>query len=103
LETLSALMGTPYFPHIDEDCILFIEQDAEMGTPQRFDRRLEQLLQADFSSYFKGIMIGRFQKRNTVSIEQLKIIITSKKKLKNIPIVANIDFGHTTPMATFPI
>ena len=30
-------------------------------------------------------------------------IIKSKKQLDNIPIIANVDFGHTTPIITFPI
>ena len=30
-------------------------------------------------------------------------IIETKKELEQIPVVANIDFGHTTPMITFPV
>jgi len=30
-------------------------------------------------------------------------IIKNKKELKNIPIVINADFGHTTPICTIPI
>jgi len=30
-------------------------------------------------------------------------MISSKPRLKNIPLIANVDFGHTTPMITFPI
>lgn len=30
-------------------------------------------------------------------------LIKNKKKLKNIPIIINADFGHTTPTITFPI
>jgi muramoyltetrapeptide carboxypeptidase LdcA involved in peptidoglycan recycling len=30
-------------------------------------------------------------------------IIKTKKELDNIPIVANVDFGHTDPKITFPI
>jgi muramoyltetrapeptide carboxypeptidase LdcA involved in peptidoglycan recycling len=45
-------MGTPYLPKIEEDSILFIEQDAE-GNVLRFIRRLEQLFQSDFSKSIK--------------------------------------------------
>lgn len=31
------------------------------------------------------------------------IIVSTKKQLKNIPIVFNVDFGHVFPFATFPI
>ena len=30
-------------------------------------------------------------------------IIKTKKELDNIPIIANLDFGHTDPKITFPI
>jgi muramoyltetrapeptide carboxypeptidase LdcA involved in peptidoglycan recycling len=33
----------------------------------------------------------------------LNKIVSEKLELKNIPIIANIDFGHTTPASTLPI
>jgi muramoyltetrapeptide carboxypeptidase len=30
-------------------------------------------------------------------------IIKSKNELSKIPVLANVDFGHTTPQITFPI
>ena len=33
----------------------------------------------------------------------LEKIIASKKELKNIPVIANADFGHTMPMFTFAV
>ena len=30
-------------------------------------------------------------------------IIKTKKELNNLPIIAKVDFGHTSPMITFPI
>jgi muramoyltetrapeptide carboxypeptidase LdcA involved in peptidoglycan recycling len=30
-------------------------------------------------------------------------IIANNATLKNIPIIANVDFGHTHPIFTFPI
>jgi muramoyltetrapeptide carboxypeptidase len=32
-----------------------------------------------------------------------KFIIETKPALENLPIIANADFGHTTPIFTFPI
>jgi muramoyltetrapeptide carboxypeptidase LdcA involved in peptidoglycan recycling len=29
--------------------------------------------------------------------------ICNKEELKNMPIIANVDFGHTMPIVTFPI
>ena len=102
LECLCALMGTPYFPKIEEDTILFIEQDAE-GNIQRFIRRLEQLFQSSIAKHIKWIIIGRFQKENNTSIDQLKTIIRLQTKIQWLVVIADVNFGHTMPIATFPI
>jgi muramoyltetrapeptide carboxypeptidase LdcA involved in peptidoglycan recycling len=36
-------------------------------------------------------------------MEKLHYIIATKPKLKNIPIICDVDFGHSTPIITFPI
>ena len=38
-----------------------------------------------------------------MTLEKLKYIIKTKEELKNLPIIANADFGHTNPLVTFPI
>jgi muramoyltetrapeptide carboxypeptidase LdcA involved in peptidoglycan recycling len=49
------------------------------------------------------MVIGRFQKASGLSDALLWQIIKSKPDLSPIPIVANANFGHTTPQFTFPI
>jgi muramoyltetrapeptide carboxypeptidase LdcA involved in peptidoglycan recycling len=51
----------------------------------------------------KALVIGRFEKKFGMDLEKLQFIISSKKELKNLPIIANVDFGHTMPMIIFPI
>lgn len=98
---LNALQGTQYWPGLD-DSILILEEDAEIN-PQLFDRQLQSLVhQPDFSGV-KGILIGRFQEETKMTIELLRKIISTKAELKNMPIIANVNFGHTTPIATMPI
>lgn len=48
-------------------------------------------------------VIGRFQEKSEVTIEKLKYIIEIKEELRNILVIANVDFGHTQPLITFPI
>lgn len=101
LMTITLLNGTKFMPSM-EDAILLIEDDSE-SLPQHFDRNLQSLIhQVDFSGV-KGIIIGRFQKETKMTKELLRKIISTKKELQNIPIIANVDFGHTTPIATMPI
>ncbi|RPI78427.1 MAG: LD-carboxypeptidase, partial [Chloroflexi bacterium] len=47
--------------------------------------------------------IGRFQKKSEMTREMLVEIVRSKPELMKVPVVANADFGHTTPQFTFPV
>ncbi len=97
----NSLQGTEYFPDLT-DSILFLEEDAEIN-PQLFDRQLQSIIhQKDFSGV-RAILIGRFQKDTNMTLDLLTKIIKTKKELEHIPVVANLDFGHTTPMFTIPI
>ncbi|WP_339059903.1 S66 peptidase family protein [Tepidibacillus marianensis] len=99
--TLNLLQGTEFMPSL-KNTILFIEDD-ELTFPENFDRDLQSLIhQKDFEEV-RGIVIGRFQKKSTMSKEILTRIIKSKKELASIPIIADVDFGHTYPQITFPI
>jgi muramoyltetrapeptide carboxypeptidase len=99
--TLNLLQGTEYFPSLN-NAILFIEDDYEVKG-SHFDRDLQSLIhQADFPKV-KGILIGRFQETSNMDIEKITQIIKTKRELKNIPVIANVDFGHTTPLFSFPI
>jgi muramoyltetrapeptide carboxypeptidase LdcA involved in peptidoglycan recycling len=51
----------------------------------------------------QAILIGRFQKDSQVTEEALKKIISSKKELSHIPVIANVNFGHVSPIATIPV
>jgi muramoyltetrapeptide carboxypeptidase LdcA involved in peptidoglycan recycling len=98
---LNALQGTQFWPGLN-DSILILEEDAEIN-PQLFDRQLQSLIhQSDFKGV-KGIIIGRFQKETKMTREILEKIISTKSELQNLPVIANADFGHTTPLATLPI
>lgn len=98
---LNALQGTDYWPGF-EDSILVLEEDEEIHPPL-FDRQLQSLIhQLDFSGV-KGILMGRFQKKTKMTKNLLQKIISTKKELNNIPIIANLDIGHTTPQMTIPV
>ena len=93
--------GTPFEPKFEKDTILFIEDD-EMSDLATFDRNLQALInRADFENV-KGLVIGRFQKASKATREELEFVL-DKRELKNMPIIANIDMGHTTPIATIPL
>jgi muramoyltetrapeptide carboxypeptidase LdcA involved in peptidoglycan recycling len=99
--TFNLLQGTEYFP-VAKNTILFIEDDHTV-TIENFDRDLQSLIHLPSFKNVKGIVIGRFQKESEVSNEKLIQVIKNKAELKNIPVIANVDFGHTSPLITFPI
>ena len=102
LGTFDLLLGTKYRPAFAKDTILFIE-DTEGSDIAAFERNFQALIyQPDFGNV-KGILIGRFQKGSKVTREQLEYIISTKRELKNLPIWANVDFGHSTPLLTIPV
>ncbi len=101
LNTLNLLQGTEYMPSLD-GAILFIEDDEE-SSAHHFDRDLTSLIQQPAFSGVKAIVIGRFQKASEITSDLLVRICASKKELVGIPIIANVDFGHTSPMLTYPI
>jgi muramoyltetrapeptide carboxypeptidase LdcA involved in peptidoglycan recycling len=99
--TLNLLQGTPYMPSL-EGTVLFIEDDYE-SSPATFDRDLQSLLHQPGFDQVRGIVIGRFQQASHMTGELLRQIIGSKKELASIPVIADADFGHTTPQFTYPI
>ena len=100
--TYNLLLGTPYRRKFTEDTILFIE-DTASAPLQDFERDLQALIHQEDFSNVKGIVIGRFQKGSQITREGLEYIINTKEELKNIPIIANIDFGHSYPLLTIPL
>lgn len=99
--TFNLLQGTEYFPKI-ENTILFIEDDYT-SEPHTFDRDLQSLIHQPEFKNVRGIVIGRFQRKSNMTNNLLTQLIETKKELKNLPIVANVDFGHTDPKITIPI
>jgi len=99
--TFNLLQGTEYLPNIS-DSILFLEDDAESKLVN-FNRDLQSIIHLPNFDKVKGIVIGRFQNGSEVRTSHLIKIIKSIKELDRIPVLANVDFGHTSPMITFPI
>ena len=51
----------------------------------------------------RGLLIGRFQKRVEMTRSKLRAILATNRALDGLPIVANVDFGHTDPILTLPV
>ena len=93
------MLGTPYRPRFAADTILFVE-DTESSPLADFERNLQALIYQDDFKNVKGLVIGRFQKGSQVTREGLEY---TKPELKDMPILANVDFGHSAPLLTIPL
>lgn len=101
LSTISILFGTEYLPEL-KDNILFIENDSADDAVE-YDRKLQSLIHQQGFETVKAVVFGRFQKGSKIDKETFLKIIQSKEKLKHLPMIADLDFGHSTPIFTFPI
>jgi muramoyltetrapeptide carboxypeptidase LdcA involved in peptidoglycan recycling len=99
--TFNLLHGTEFMPDLDGS-VLFLEDDAAVR-PWDFDRDLVSIIQQPGFNGVRGLVIGRFQRASAVTRPLLEQIINTKPELSGLPVVANVDFGHTTPIFTFPI
>jgi muramoyltetrapeptide carboxypeptidase LdcA involved in peptidoglycan recycling len=104
LATFCMLCGTPFMPPLD-GAVLFLEDEGGSldRAPMVFDRWLQVLAhQPDFARV-RCLLLGRFTRSSPVSEAQLRASLHSRPHLRDIPVVAGLDFGHTLPMATLPI
>jgi len=102
--TFNLLQGTEFMPKT-KNTVIMLEDDNMVGDLSlvEFDRNIQSLIELKDFNKVKGILIGRFQKASKINEEHLYKVLNSKIELKDIPIIANIDFGHTAPQVTLPI
>lgn len=99
--TLNLLQGTTHMPSL-ESSVLFIEDD-QLSFPENFDRDLTSLTQQSDFGGVQAVLIGRFQSSVEMTRSKLEKIVAANKRLDGVPVVANLDFGHTDPILTIPV
>jgi muramoyltetrapeptide carboxypeptidase len=99
--TLNLLQGTEFMPSLD-GALLMLEDDEE-SNPVNFARDLTSLLQLPGADHVIGLVVGRFQRASAVTRSHVEQIVARQPALAGRPVLANVDFGHTMPLATLPI
>ncbi|GLY09418.1 S66 family peptidase [Pseudobacillus badius] len=99
--TLNLLQGTEFMPSL-KGAVLFIEDDNETHL-MKFDRDLQSILHLPEAKDLKAVLIGRFQKESDITEAALVSLLKNKPELDGIPVLANVSFGHTDPIATLPV
>ena len=105
LGTLLLLNGTPFQSEFKKDTILAVEDcfSAANIDGKYFMRQLQALAQRDDFVNVRAVLIGRFQKASMITREFLQAMVDNIPQLRGLPVIANLDFGHTAPIATLPI
>ncbi|MCQ1951930.1 S66 peptidase family protein [Arthrobacter sp. zg-Y238] len=98
--TLNLLQGTAQMPPL-AGAVLMLEDDAATD-PRTFARDLTSLLQQPDAEDIQGLVIGRFQASSGITLPHLQEI-AAQPALAGLPVLANVDFGHTQPQLTLPI
>ena len=99
LGTFQLLFGTRFLPNLDR-AILFVE-NAEEDDYHDFARGLAALLQV--VKHPQALLIGRFPKETLMTEERLLAILSKYPLLREIPVIYDMNFGHTQPIFTIPI
>jgi len=104
LNTMSGFMASPYFPTLEQlrGAIFFIEDSLK---DMALEERLFNMLNiAGVFDVIGGLILGKHEQFNDLgapfTMEELLLEVIGDR---NIPVLANVDIGHTHPMHVFPL
>lgn len=103
LSMLTHLLGTPYFPTIDNG-ILFVEDVSEH--PYRIERMLLQLFHAGVIGGQKAIVLGAFSNYRLSEYDNgydFAAMLNYVRGKFNVPVLTGLPFGHIDEKVTLPV
>lgn len=103
LETVCCqLKGSPAW--IDPaGTIFFLEVGEPQTTPAHVDAHLTDLEQIGVFDRAAGLVVGRPYGYTSGDLHLLWDVVRERTRQANIPVLANVDIGHTDPMLTLPL
>ena len=102
LAMIMSLMGTEYFPAID-DGILFLEDVNEH--PYRVERMLLQLMQAGVLARQKAVILGDFSAYSITAADNgydFASMVAYLRQTLPCPVLTGLQFGHGRTRVTIP-
>lgn len=106
----SFLQGTEIRPKTREwdNKILILETSEEQMSTTHFERIIRNLGSQGILQRLNGILLGRSQYNYDTQTQinydhALLKIINTELGLSHLPIITNLDFGHTDPMMVLPL
>lgn len=102
LEVLDMCIGTEIWPDF-ADCLLFLETSEETVSPQRFQYLLNRLMGAGFFDDSRGLLFAKpYQGIYQQEYHDILKKTLAEHGLENLPVAANLPFGHNEPMCILP-
>ncbi|MGF9762829.1 S66 peptidase family protein [Microvirga sp. 0TCS3.31] len=107
-EVLEMLKGSDWWPPLDywDGVILFYETSEEAPAATQILRWLRNFAAQGILSRLSGIVLGRpgGQTDEAYRQEQERTVLRALDEvgLQHLPVLAELDFGHTDPIATLP-
>lgn len=102
LETLQHLRGTQWWPEF-RGAILCIETSEECPGPESFDAMFGDYARMGVLDQIAGLLVARPYGFDVDQHDRFLGYLTDRTAPYSFPVVANMDFGHTTPMITMPL
>lgn len=108
VELLQLLLGTELWPSIDEfdDCILFFEISEDGMTQMQTQAFLRNLASQGILKRLKGMLFSKpagVPEHTFYEYDGTIGKVLSEYGRADMPVITNMDFGHTDPMLTLPI
>lgn len=102
MESLQHLRGTRYWPSWDE-AILLLETSEERPSPQKVDSILMDYENMGILAQISGLLMARPHGYSDEDRLRLHEVILARTESFAFPVIAEMDFGHTSPIFTVPI
>ena len=109
VEVLEFMKGTKYWPVSEsswKDKILFFEVSDEGISESQVKWMLRNYGIQGALNISQAMIVGRFANMNDErrkAFESMVVDVVQKEFSSNIPIIFNVDFGHTYPQQIFPM
>ena len=105
IEVFDWTRGTELFPQQWQDAILFLETSEDAPPPEFVKYTLRVYAALGILSQLSGILFGRPYDNEVKFAEYDRAIlqvVREEEGLTDLPIITNMDFGHTSPMFVIP-
>ena len=102
LESLEHLRGTPWWPDM-EGAVLFWETSEGRPSPARVDACLSSYQNMGLLEGLAAMLVGRPMRYTDDEKEELRRVVALHAEPLGLPVVTDVDFGHTSPQLTLPL